>query len=103
MNTLAFSDAAYGVLVSVVLAVASFLSLFWAANKSHLKFQAVLFGGMILRLLLAGAIVMWVWKYTALDGTSFVAGLLASYFILQVIETIFLQRLLKRTRTARRV
>lgn len=58
---------------------------------------------MILRLILAGAAVMWVWKFTALEGTAFVLGLLVSYFVLQVIETIFLQRLLKRTRTARRV
>lgn len=97
MKTLAFSGVIYGALLSVALAVLSFLSLFWAANKSHKKFQAVLFGGMLLRLMFAGAAVMWVWKFTTLDGTSFVVGLLAAYFVLQVIETIYLQRILKRT------
>lgn len=52
---------------------------------------------MLLRLVFAGAAVMWVWKFTTLDGTSFVVGLLAAYFVLQVIETIYLQRILKRT------
>lgn len=103
LKTLALSSVAYGILVSGVLAVASFLSLSWAANKSNKKFQSTLFGGLLLRLTIVGVAVVWVWKYTALDGTSFVVGLLGSYFVLQVIETVFLQRLLKRTRTARRV
>ncbi|MEK7729757.1 MAG: hypothetical protein AAB354_15225 [candidate division KSB1 bacterium] len=102
LKTLALSSVLYGALFSAVLALLSFLSLSWVANKSHLKFQGVLFGGMLLRLLISGAAVIWVWKYTTLDGTAFVVGLLAAYFVLQVIETIFLQRLLKRTRTARR-
>jgi len=100
---LALSGILYGVLVSAVLAVTAFLSLSWAANKSNKTFQSVLFGGMLLRLIIAGVAVLLVWKFTALDGASFVAGLLGSYFILQVIETVFLQRLLKRARTARRV
>jgi len=103
LKTLAFSSVMYGALVSVILAVASFLSLSWAVNKSHTKFQGVLFGGLLLRLIAAGAAVILVSQYTALDGVSFVVGLLASYFILQVIETIVLQRHLKRTRNARRV
>jgi hypothetical protein len=103
LKALALSSVMYGVLVSVILAVASFLSLAWAANKSHVKFQGVLFGGLVLRLILAGAAVIVVSNYTALDGVSFAVGLLASYFILQVIETIALQRRLKRTRNARRV
>lgn len=97
MKTLALSGVLYGALLSVLMAAVSFLSLYWAAKKSHKKFQAVLFGGMLLRLMLAGAAVMWVWKFTTLDGTSFVVGLLAAYFVLQVIETVYLQRLLKRT------
>ncbi len=97
MKNLVLSGVLYGVLVSVLLAGISFLSLSWAANKSHKTFQGVLFGGLLLRLIAAGVAVMWVWKFTALEGTSFVVGLLGSYFILQVIETVFLQRLLKRT------
>lgn len=97
LKSLTLSGISYGVLVSGILAVASFLSLSWAANKSHTTFQAVLFGGLLLRLIIAGIATVWVWEFTAVDGLSFVVGLLSSYFVLQVIETIFLQRILKRT------
>lgn len=101
LRTLTLSGILYGVLVSAILATASFLSLSWAANKSHTTFQGILFGGLLLRLIIAGVVTVWVWEFTQINGLSFVIGLLSSYFILQVIETIFLQRILKRT--ARRI
>jgi hypothetical protein len=93
----------YALLLSAGLALASFSSLWWAANRSQRIFMVVLFGGLILRLIVVGAAVFWVWRFTQLDGRAFTVVLLGSYFILQIIETTILQKLLKRMKLARRV
>ncbi|MGH7492434.1 MAG: hypothetical protein ACREOO_08565 [bacterium] len=93
----------YALWLSAGLALVSFSSLWWAANKSQRIFMVVLFGGLILRLLIVGAAVFWVWKFTQLDRKTFTVMLLSSYFIFQIIETTILQRLLKRMKLARRV
>ncbi len=90
-------------LLSAGLAIISFSSLWWAANKSQKIFMVVLFGGLLLRLLVVGAAVVWVWKFTTLDGKAFTVALLGSYFLFQIAETTILQRLLKRMKLARRV
>ncbi len=92
----------YALLLSAGLAAASFVSLWWAASKSQKIFMVVLFGGLLLRLLLVAAAVLWIWKFTALNGKAFTAALLGSYFIFQIIETTILQRLLQRMKLARR-
>jgi hypothetical protein len=93
----------YALLLSAGLAIVNFLSLWWAANKSQRIFMVVLFGGLVLRLLLVGMAVFWVWRFTQLDGKTFTVMLLSSYVIFQIIETTILQRLLKRMKLARRV
>ena len=57
----------YALLLSAVLALLNFLTLRWAAAKSQKVFMTILFGGMVLRLLLLGAAVLVVWKFTALE------------------------------------
>jgi hypothetical protein len=93
----------YALVLSAGLAAVSFSSLWWAANKSQRTFMVVLFGGLILRLIILGAAVFWVWKFTQLNGLAFTVTLLASYFIFQIVETTILQKLLKRMNLARRV
>ena len=92
----------YALMLSAGLAAANFLSLWWAANKSQKIFMVVLFGGLLLRLLVVGMAVLWVWKFTALDGRAFTTALLSSYFIFQIAETTILQKLLRRMKLARR-
>jgi len=83
--------------------VLSFLALRWAANKSQQTFMLVLLGGLLVRLVVLGAAVFWVWRFTTLEAKAFTAALLGSYFIFQIIETMVLQKFLKRMKLARRV
>jgi hypothetical protein len=93
----------YGFLVSAALAVTGFWALRWASNKSQQIFTGVILGGFLFRVIVVGAAVFTIWKFTTIDGMAFTVSLLVSYLLFQVIETVYFQNLFKRMKAARRV
>lgn len=92
-----------GVLVSAGLALVSYGALRWAAGKSHQTFTGVLLGGFVVRLMIFGAVLFWVLKFSNLNGTAFTVALVGSYLIFQFLETMFLHKQLKTKEATKRM
>ena len=91
----------YGLTLSLFLVISNFFLLKWALKKTHQFFTSILLGGFVIRLAVVGIAVVIVKKYTSLEIRPFVFGLLGSYLIFQIIETVVLQKYLKRFNAAR--
>lgn len=89
----------YALALSALLAFGGYLALRWASNRSLQQFLWVLVGGFILRLLVFGIALVWVWKFSGFDGKTFTWTLLISYLLFQFIETIAVQRYFKRMKS----
>jgi len=89
----------YALALSALLAAGGYLALRWAKNRSLQQFLWVLVGGFLVRLLIFGMALIWVWKFSDLDGNAFTWTLLISYVVFQLIETAVFQRHFKRTKS----
>lgn len=89
----------YGLAIGAGMAVIGFLALKWASTKSQKIFMGVLFGGFVLRVMIVGVALFFVWKFSSLDLTVFAASLVGSYLIFQMAETYILQRHFKRLKS----
>jgi len=85
----------YGLLVSAFMAATGFVALKWAIPRSQQVFTGVLLGGILFRIALVAGALVWVWKFSSLNGIAFTAALLGSYLIFQFVEAIVLQRYTK--------
>lgn len=85
----------YALALSAALAIGNFLALRWAKTRSLQQFMAVLVGGFLIRLAVFGIALVWVLKFSTLDGKVFTWTLLISYLIFQFIETFIFQRYFK--------
>jgi hypothetical protein len=89
----------YALAVSVLLAAGGYWALRWARNRSLQLFLWVLVGGFFVRLVIFGIALIWVWKFSSVDGKTFTWTLLLSYLFFQFIETIIFQRYFKRIKS----
>jgi hypothetical protein len=90
----------WGVIVGFLLAAFCFTAGFYAVYRSfHASFNSLMiavFGGMLARLVLIGAVFLLVVWWTTLHVVSFVSSLLGFYVLYMVIELYFVkQRLAK--------
>jgi hypothetical protein len=89
----------YALALSALLAGGGYLALRWAKNRSLQQFMWVLIGGFLARVAIFGIALVWVWKFSTLDGKTFTWTLLISYLLFQLIETIIFQRHFKRVKS----
>jgi len=64
--------------------------------------MSVLVGGFLFRVAVFGIALVWVWKFSRLDGKLFTWALLVSYLLFQVTEAIVFQRYFKRMKLMNR-
>jgi hypothetical protein len=89
----------YALALSALLAAGGYFALRWASHRSQQEFLLVLIGGFMLRLIVFGIALVWVWKFSGFDGKTFTWTLLISYLLFQLIETIAVQRYFKRMKS----
>jgi hypothetical protein len=89
----------YALALSGLLAAGGYFALRWASHRSQQEFLLVLIGGFMLRLIIFGIALVWVWKFSRFDGKTFTWTLLISYLLFQLIETIAVQRYFKRMKS----
>lgn len=82
----------YGYLVSLLNIASAYFSLKWAFDKSTTTFFAVVLGGMGIRILILGAALFFVWKFTQIPLVGFVVSLVGFYLLLQFVEIRFVHR-----------
>jgi hypothetical protein len=82
----------YGYLVSLVNILFAFFSIKWAFDKPNTLFFAVILGGMGIRFLILVTALLFVWKFTQVPMTGFIASLVGFYITLQAFEIRFIQK-----------
>jgi len=89
----------YALALSALLAGGGYWALRWARNRSLQLFIWVLVGGFFARLVIFGIALVWVWKFSSVDGKIFTWTLMLSYLFFQFIETIIFQKYFKRIKS----
>ena len=85
---------AAGSALAVLNVIAGCTAITWAFNRSHRVFFQTVFGSLGLRIALIGLSVFAMVKYTDIHVSGFVWGLFGFYVIFQVMEIIFVVKLL---------
>jgi hypothetical protein len=91
----------YGILLSVALAAGSFVALRWAISRSYGTFLNVLFGGMLARLFIIGGVMVWAWRFSAINALAFTITVLVCYVVFQIVEVFVAQKQVRSARLAR--
>ena len=92
-----FQGGILGAVLATAGAVAGLLTTAWAFDKEARRFFAALIAGILGRLLLYGAVLVYVALRTAIDPVATAASLLAFYVLFQVLEVRFAMRGLGRS------
>jgi hypothetical protein len=90
-----------GILLSVVLAIGSFVALRWAVSRSYGTFLNVLFGGMLARLFIIGAVMVWAWRFSTINALAFTVTVLVCYVVFQIVEVFVAQKQVRSARLVR--
>ncbi len=91
----------YGIFLCAALAAGSFAVLRWSISRSYGTFLNVLFGGMLVRLFIIGGVMVWAWRFSAINALAFTITVLVCYVIFQVVEVIVAQKQVRSARLAR--
>jgi hypothetical protein len=84
-------SAGVGVALMAALFVASVAAIFWARARSDAAFLAAALGAILVKAVVVGLAVAWVWLRTDLPRNPFVWGLMATWLLGFAVQTLLLR------------
>ncbi len=96
----AYQGALIGVILSLAGSIAGMALTMWAFDRGHGQFMATLMLGMLGRLVIYGAVLVYLALETTIDPIAMVVAMLGYYVILQVLEIRFVLKRLQADKKA---